>query len=84
MRFHREINIHTDDVPQLFKFIEERHLGVSATWDVNRGYKAAGMAGKMDIPIYGKGTISGEVSEQEATALNTFIADLEARYWRQR
>jgi hypothetical protein len=68
----------------LFKFIEDRHLGVRVTWDTNRGHKAAGIAGKMDIPIYGKGTMSGEVSEEEAAALNALISELEDGYFRPR
>jgi hypothetical protein len=83
MQFFRAIDIHTDDVRPFFAFLRERNLSVKVAW-VTTERSGSGLPGSMNVPIEGKGTVSGELSEEEAAELNAFIIKLEADYWRGR
>jgi hypothetical protein len=83
MRFNREINIHTDDVQGLIEYIKQRDISVHIAWKTTE-VRGSGIAGRMNIPTPGDGTVSGDLPEDEVAALNAFISNLEATYWRPR
>lgn len=83
MRFYRRINIHTEDVPRFTDFVSQREMSLHVEWETTI-MSGSGIAGRIKIPIVGKGTVSGQLSEEDATALNGFISELEASYHRPR
>jgi hypothetical protein len=83
MRFVRQINIHLDDIQRLNDFLNQRDLSVRVAWATTT-VSGSGIAGRMEMPIPGKGTISGDLSEADAAELNALISELEDGYWRPR
>jgi hypothetical protein len=83
MSFFRQINVHPQDVDRLLGFLRERQLSARVAWDAGSA-SGAGVAGRVRVPILGKGIISGQLSEEDAKDLNRLIAELEDGYFRPR
>ena len=72
-----------DDVQRLDDFLKQRNLSVHVAWETTT-VSGSEFAGSVEMPIPGKGTVSGDLSEAHAAELNRFIAELEDGYWKSR
>jgi hypothetical protein len=79
MKYRRHINIHFRDIARLREFLQDRDLRVNIDWD-SVSQSGVGISGRMNISIPGRGTLRGEISEQNAKDLDTLITELENGY----
>jgi hypothetical protein len=80
MKYRRHINIHFRDIQKLREFLQARNLRISIGWDTV-SQSGAGIAGRMNVSIPGRGTLRGDISDEDARDLDRLISELESGYW---
>ncbi len=80
MKYRRHINIHFRDIQRLREFLQARDLGINIIWDTVL-QSGAGIAGRMNVSIPGRGTLRGEISDEDGRDLDALVSELEAGYW---
>ena len=79
MKYRRHINIHFRDIQRLREFIQARNLRISIIWDTI-SQSGAGIAGRMNVSIPGRGTLWGVISDEDGRDLDALVSELESGY----